>query len=386
MVCLEFMSVPAKPNLISLFLVYLSIGIVSTKGEEENLIQALHSLTSHISAAEYADVVIVVAFEGDQNAAAIQQIKEGFQNEVDSGLIQVIYPTGDFLREVNREPLGWRSVKSATDIFKKNTTDYNKRMGFLFEYCHRMSKHYLHLTHQARAIKPYFSVIKQIIVNFEEKNISLYAYDIGENFLSGLGRLYSEAMLDDLSEYAALFPGGRLPSEILDAYTFLRETATVTHLGSSEEILFKMGTRLRGIKPEVEFKSTGLMFEGRHGLEKAFYENEGFAWLKMPKAGDGFIMEFKEPLQMSRVLINTGSPLYRDALTEAALMACGTNSDTNSCDQSQCTKIGQFLDPILDVKNLENVVSFPTKCVKMEILSEVKHWVIIQEISIWPKE
>ena len=348
--------------------------------------QALHSLTSYISSAEYSDVVIVVAFEGDQNAPVVQRIKEGFQNELDRGLIQAIYPTEDFLREVNREPLGWRSLTSATEIFKKNTTDFNKMMCFLFEYCYRMSKHFLHLTDQARAIKPYFSVIKQVIDNFEEKNISLYSHDIGENFLPGLGRLYSSAMLDDLSEYGTLFPVGRLPSEILDVHTFLRTTVKVTHLDSFKHILFKMGTQLRGLKPEVEFKSKGIMFEGGHGLEKAFYENEGFAWLKTPKAGDGFIMEFKEPLQMSRVFITTGSPLYRDSLTEAVLMACRTNTETKTCDQSQCSKIGQFLDPILDAKNLENVVSFPTKCLKMEILSEVKHWVIIREISIWPKK
>ena len=359
---------------------------MSTTGEEENLMQVLHSLTSHISAAEYSDVVIVVAFEGDESAAVLQRIKGAFRDELDRGLIQVINPTGDFLREVNREPLGWKSVTSATDVFKKNITDFNKRMCFLFEYCKRMSKHYLHLSDQARAVKPYFSVIKQIIDNFEEKNISLYAHDIGENFLPGLGRLYSAAILEDLSEYGALFPGGRLPSEILDMYTFLRPTATMTHLDSFQQILFKMGTRLRGVKPEVEFKSKGILFEGGHGLEKAFYENEGFAWLKTPKAGDGFIMEFKEPLQMSRVFITTGSPLYRDSLTKAVLVACGTNTETNTCDQSQCTKIGQFLDPILDAGNLENVVSFPTKCLKMEILSEVKHWVIIREISIWLKE
>ena len=347
--------------------------------------QALHSLTSHITTVEYSDVVIVVVFEGDQNAAVIQGIKRNFQNQLDRGLIQVIYPTGDFLREVNREPLGWRIGKSATDIFKQNTTDFNKRMCFLFEYCYRMSQHYLHLTDQARAIKPYFSVIKQVIDNFEAKNISLYAHDVGGNFLPSLGRLYSSAMLGDLSEYGALSPGGRLPSQILDLYKSLRMTATVTHQDSFEQILFKMGTPLRGVKPEVEFKSKGIMFEEGHGLEKAFYENESFAWLHTPKAGDGFIMEFKEPLQMSRVLITTGSPLYTDSLTEAVLMACGTSTETNSCDQSQCTKIGQFLDPILDAKNLENVASFPTKCLKMEILSEVKHWVIIREISIWPK-
>lgn len=347
--------------------------------------QALHSLTSHISATEHSDIVIVVVFEGDPNAVILQGIKDKFQDELDNGLIQVIYPTGEFLREVNREPLGWGSIVSTTNDFKKNTTDFNKRLTFLIEYCSRMSAHYLHLTDQARAIKPYFPVIKQIIDNFEEKNNHFYAHHLGENSLPGLGRLYSAEMLKDLAEYCALFTAGRLPFEIMDVHAYLRTNVKVTNqkLG---EFLFKMGSQLRGAKPEVEFKRTGIKFEGSHGLEKAFNEIEGFAWLQTLKVDDSFTMEFKEPLWISRVLITTGSPLFRDVLTGAVVMACGTDTATNSCDESQCTEVGHFVDPVLDAKNLENVISFPTKCLKVKIIAEVKHWVIIREISIWPKE
>lgn len=359
--------------------------MVSTEGEEDNLMETLHSLKSHLSATEYSDIVIVVSFDGDPNAAILQRIKGDFQNELDTGLIQVIYPTVEFLREVNREPLGWGSIASTSDNFKKNTSDFNKRLTFLFEYCSRMSENYLHLTYQARAIKPYFPVIKQIIDNFEGNNLTFYAHHIGENNLPGLGRLYSGEMLKDLAEYCALFTGGRLPFEIMDVHSYMRTTVKVTDQRMGD-FAFRMGRYLRGAKPEVQFKTTGFKFEGTHGLEKAFNEKEGFTWLQTPKEGDSFTMEFKEPLRISRVLIATGSPLFRDTLTSTVLMACGTDAVTKSCDESQCIKIGNFVDPILDAKKLENVISFPTKCLKLEVTSEIKHWVIIREISIWAKE
>lgn len=365
-----------------MFVVYLSIGIVSTSGEEDNLMQVLHSLTSYIPATEYSDIVIVVVFDGDSNADVLQRIKGDFQNELDNGLIQVIYPTGDFLREVHRKPLGRGSLMTFTDNFKKMTTDFNMRLIFLFEYCYRISKNYLQLTDQARAIKPYFPVIKQVIDNFEEQNISFYAHDFGVNLLPALGRLYSAEMLGDLVEYAALFPGSLMPHEIIDIHASLRRVTIIGHQEPGD-FLFNMANERRGAKPEVEFKTTGT-FEGGHGLEKAFNEKEGFAWLQTPKGNDSLVMEFKEPIQISRVLIITGSPLWRDMLTSGVLMACGINTETNSCDESQCTEVGQFRDPLLDATNLENVVSFPIKCLKINV--DAKHWVMIREISIWPKE
>lgn len=55
-----------------------------------------------------------------------------------------------------------------------------------------------------------------------------------------------------------------------------------------------MGILFCGVKFEVEFKLKGILFEEGYGLEKVFYENEGFVWFKMLKVGDGFIMEFRE--------------------------------------------------------------------------------------------
>ena len=96
-------------------------------------------------------------------------------------------------------------------------------------------------------------------------------------------------------------------------------------------------------------------------------------------------MVFKEPIQILRVRIATGSPLYRDTLSDSVLMACENNVETGSCDDSKCTQVGDFRDPILDVKTLDSMASFPVKCLKIVFTADVKHWVIIREISLWPK-
>ena len=362
--------------------VFLSIGIVATKGEENNLMQALNSLTRHTSATEYSDLVIVVVFEGDSNAALLQRIKSDFGHELDKGLIQVIHPTGEFYGVVNREPLGWGGL-TFTDDFKKNTMEFNKRLCFLFEYCFQMSKHYLHLTDQTRAIKSYLPVIKQVVNNIEEKNVSFYSHDFGANSLPSLGRLYSAEVAGDLAEYAALFPGGLLPHTIIDIHAGMRMSQRLTHQDGGQ-FLFKMATELRGVKPEAKFKIT-CTCEGGHEIEKAFNEEYDFAWLKTPKMDDKVTLEFKEPFEISRVLITTGSPLFRDMMINGVLLVCGTNKETNTCDDSQCKKIGHFRDPILDVRNLETAVSFSVKCLKIHIIADIKRWVIIREISVWPR-
>ena len=356
---------------------------MSTEGNEENLMQVLHSLTTHTSSAEYSElVIIIVASEGGANAAILQRILKDFQNELDSGQMLVVYPTTTFLREASAAPLGWRTLPF-TEGFKKKTADFNKRLIFLFEYCFTISKNFLLLTEEARPVRPFFPVINQVIRSFENLNLSSYVHDFGAHSLPGLGRLYSRKLAGDLAEFGTMFPEGHPPHQIIDTHSVLRATVKVT-CQRSEDILFSMGKKLRGIKPEVDFKTTGDIEVG-HGFEKAFYEKEGFTWLRTPNKDDSLVMVFKELIQISRVRVATGSPLYRDTLSDSKLMACGQNAETG-CSESQCTEIGEFRDPILDATNLESAITFPVKCLRIVFTGDGKHWIIIREISIWPTE
>ena len=91
-----------------LSVVYLSIGIVSMDGEDDNLLQTLQSLTTHMSPTEKTEVIIVIALDRESQAGISQNIEKNFQNELDIGLIQVIHPTQEFLGRVNAESTRWK--------------------------------------------------------------------------------------------------------------------------------------------------------------------------------------------------------------------------------------------------------------------------------------
>lgn len=91
-----------------LSVVYLSIGVVSMDGEDDNLLQTLQSLTTHMSPTEKTEIIIVIALDRESQAGISQNIEKNFQNELDIGLIQVIHPTQEFLGRVNAESTRWK--------------------------------------------------------------------------------------------------------------------------------------------------------------------------------------------------------------------------------------------------------------------------------------
>ena len=347
-------------------------------GEDDNLLQTLQSLKTHMSPTEKTKIIIVIALD-----RISQNIEQNFQNELDIGLIQVIHPTQELLGRVNTKSTRWNPW-SFTENFKKKTVDFNKRLIFLFEYCFRMSKNVLLLTGQARAVRPYFPVIKQQIDNFENLSLSSYEHNFGMNGLPGLGRLYSAHLAADVAEFGAMFPDGHPPSQIIDMHRHIRRSIKNSDQKSEEVIFTFHGKELRGGNLEIEFQTTCSFPEG-HEMEKALYDKNGFSWVKTPKKDDNIVMVFIEPLQISRVRVVSGSPLLRDTMSDSVLMVCENNAETGGCDDSKCSEVGNFRDPILDVKQLDNSLTFPVKCLKIVFTGEVKHWIIIREISIWPK-
>ena len=351
--------------------------------EVGNLIQAIRSLKANMEVAEYTEVVLVPVIERGSNEATIKQLEKDFESEIDSGLVQVISPTKVFLEKAqSMEPWRWENV-SFNDDFKKKTYYYNIRLAFLLRYCFHISKHFLLLTDQARAVKPYLSIIKQVVGDFENQKLSSYVHDFGADALPGLGRLYPKKTIGDLAEFAVLFAYGPLPGQLLDSYQFNKVRLKKSRQ-TLETTLFDMTTELRGSKPITEVK-TAIDFVRRHEFEKAFYSKESFAWLQAPKANQSLDIVLRVSLLISRVRIATGSPLYRDISGNGKVLVCGNVPETDSSHDSICIEIGDFRDPIMDVNVPEKILDFPVKCLKIIFTADMKHRVIIREISIWSR-
>ena len=350
--------------------------------EVDNLIQAVRSLKANMELAEYTEVVLVPVIERGSNEATIKQLEKDFESEIDSALVQVISPTNVFFEKAQSmiELSGWEDV-SFTNKFKQKMYYYNIRMAFLLRYCFHISKNFLLLTDQARAVKPYLSIIKQVVGDFENQKLSSYAHDFGANALPGLGRLYPKKTIGDLAEFVVLFAYGPLPSQLLDSYQFIKVRLKESRQ-TLETSLFDMTTELRGSKPITEVK-TAIDFARGHEFEKAFHYKESFAWLQAPKANQSLDIVFKDPLLISHVRIATGSPLYKDVSDNGKVLVCGGVPETDSPHDSICAEIGDFRDPIMDVNVPENILDFPVKCLKITFTADMTHRVIIREISVW---
>ena len=380
--CLSYLCLTSSCSFEPL-VVFLSVGIMATGDHEvDNLIQAVRSLKANMELAEYTEVVLVPVIERGSNDATIKQLEKDFKSETDSGLVQVISPTNVFLEKAQSmiEPSGWEDVPF-TNNFKKKIYYYNIRLAFLLRYCFHISKHFLLLTDQGRAVKPYLSVIKQVVGDFENQKLSSYAHDFGVYGLPGLGRLYPKKTVGHLAEFGVLFAYGRLPGQLLDTYQFTKVRLKESRQ-TLETTLFDMTTELRGSKPITEVK-TAIDFVRGHEFEKAFHYKESFAWLQALKANQSLDIVLKDPLLISRVRIDTGSPLYKDISGNGKVLVCGNVPETDSPHDSICAEIGDFRDPIMDVNVPEKILDFPVKCLRIIFTADMKHWVIIREISIW---
>ena len=380
--CLRYLFLTSSCS-FELLVVFLSVGIMASGDHEvDNLIQAVRSLKANMEPAEHTEVMLVPVIERGSNDATIKQLEKDFGSEIDSGLIQVISPTDVFFEKAQSiiEPSGWEDV-SFTNNFKQKMYHYNLRLAFLLRYCFHISKNFLLLTDQARAVKPYLSTIKQVVGNFEKQKLSSYAHDFGADNLPGLGRLYPKKVIGDLAEFGVLFAYGPLPSQLLNSYHFAKASLKESK-HTLETNLFDMTTELRGFKPILEVK-TAIDFVRGHEFEKAFYYKESFAWLQVPKTDQSLDIVLRDPLRISRVRIATGSPLYIDILGNSMVVACGNVPETDNCHDSICAEIGDFRDPIIDVNVPEKILDFPVKCFRIVFTADVKHWVIIREISIW---
>lgn len=358
---------------------FLSIGIMPTGDHGgNNLIQAVRSLTVNLKPTEYPEVVIVAALEEGLHEVIMKRLGKDLESEIKHGLFQVIFATNAFFK---KEPLEWENT-SFTDDFKEKIFNFNWRLSFLLQYCFQISKYFLLLTDESRAVKPYFPLIKQVVGNIEEQG--LFNHDFGAHAFPGLGRLYPKKVIGDLAEFGAMFSDGRLPGELLDTFNFMRGNMKASRQ-PPESVLFDMATELQGVKPIAEIHTTAEFVRG-YELEKSFYDMESFSWLKVPKVDHKLAIVFTNPLYISRVRIATGSPLYRDTLSDSILLACGNTAGTNNCDESKCTEIGDFRDPILDLMLSRNELDFPVKCLRIVFMADAKHWVIIREISVWSLE
>jgi hypothetical protein len=171
------------------------------------------------------------------------------------------------------------------------------------------------------------------------------------------------------------------PAIIYD-YRYARQSRS--ELIDSNTKLFSIKKNTVGNKrPNARLETSLRSTDQEHTLEKAYSDQAGFFWSTTPKKHDYIQVVFQDTLNLSRVLVEAGSVFLRDSPSKAVLMVCPEKQQDKSCDLDNCQVLTKFGDPIQDIKNLEKIVLFPVKCLRMKFTSDIDTWVIVRDISVW---
>ena len=358
------------------FAVFLSVGLIYSTGEETALLVAVNSIFDHVTPEVYDDVIVVVVMSDSDQSTFLEYMHSEFSEYLQLGLLQVISPTESFYRAVDRGGINWEEEDFSED-FKRSITEFNKRLIFLLEYSAHISEFYLQLSSFSRVSTHFLPIIKGTLN--ANGNASFAFGNFNQRGILSLGALYPSSVLSEVAEFGAMFPSGRLPCEIFNTFFYIR--VSNDKVLATKDLFWFMKEK-QGHKPDVEFHSS-IESESQFEVEKAYLEEAGYHWAIRPKAGQNLVMTFKTPVRLSRVLITSGTPFFRDVLKAGVVKACEAGSGPLDCDHSKCVDIGRVVDTVVDVGGLEGSLSFPVKCLQLVIEKDHHSWVIIRDISVW---
>ena len=333
----------------------------------------LSSITKHVTQ-DVNDVIIVISVNPQYTSRIQRVLEQEFSQQVESGLIQVISPTADYINVLSRRPaLGDVYFKKYSEGFRDKVISFNKVMGFLLFYSHRISDYVFHISDQTIAGARF---VPDIRVMAQKHNNSRYFALSFSDF-----NVYPSAVLQRFSEFYAMFGLNSAPDIIFD---YLSARQSRNHVINSNTHLFSMH-KGENKRPEAKVETSLITVDQYHTIDNLYSDKPVFFWCMAPQKHDYIQLTFKNPIKVSRISISTGSALLRDTPSMAVLTVCPekTQQDMSSCDRNKCKVLAKFGDPVQDLRNLQNTVGFAVKCLRIEFLNKQENWVIIRDVSVW---
>ena len=368
-------SVTASSICAWLVAVFLSLGLIYTAGQETAVRATLASILEHLAPQEQNDIVVVVVLGNSNQLEFLKAIQSEFGEFLNLGVLQVVSPTEKFHDKISREQAyKWEGFSSE---FQRSMTIFNMRLAYLMEHSRRLSTFYLQMSSFCRVPTGFLSVIKRTASSITNSS-NAYAMFYRRGILS-LGALFTPNMVRDLAELIAMFPHGGVAWEIFEYFRVLRSGIKMV----PSQNLVRFAKVQQGQKPSAEFYTDLKGGAPEFGLQDAYSEGGGYYWAVLPLEGQTFVMTFGEPIDLSRVRITSGTPLYRDILRDSVLKACDASGVSHRCEDSRCVEIGRAEDAVVDSGELHDKISFLVKCLQMVITKDQKSWVMIRDISLW---
>ncbi|XP_060794582.1 alpha-1,3-mannosyl-glycoprotein 4-beta-N-acetylglucosaminyltransferase C isoform X2 [Neoarius graeffei] len=376
---------------------YLTVGLSSVKRKKENyLLQTLSSIFNQSSEDELSEMVVVVLladFDLSWVHQTLTSITQRFSNRLIQGQLLVIHADKENYPPLTGLKRNFNDAPDRVTFRSKQNVDY----AFLVDFSARLSTYYIMLEDDVSCSKGFLSSIQGHI---HSKGSSPWV-TLEFSKLGYIGKLYHSKDLPRLAHFLFLFYQ-EMPCDFLLSHfrTLLMQDKAIRfrpslfqHVGMYSSF---QGTynRLKdddfhdnpADNPPATIYTDIEVFKN-HNPEEAYSQGTNCFWGKTPiNVGNFFLVAFKKPVILSRLVIQTGQD-GTDILHSADVELGETVVETtNGVKCTEIHNLGVLNKGYFEIQNIHETVKRSVSCLKIRVTESQSNWVIIKNIQVWVKK
>ena len=375
--------------------------------------QTIASVVKTTTDRDKARVVLVVFlsdFDKDYNTKICGEISERYAEYITTGFIHIVqadenmYPNlANLKRNFNDKPerVKWRS---------KQVVDF----ALMFTYSANISEYYVQLEDDVYCAPNFVGGIAAFIAAEDKKTEHWALLEFSE--LGFIGKLVRSADLKRFADYLLLFFYEQPVDWLLTSFRLsmaqrnikmckptlfqhqgLVSSFDTSHLNKLKDRFFvEPSPDVRPDNPSANVQSSMGAFQ-QHMPYHAYLEHKDkFFWATNPQKGDFITVEFENPQDVDRILIETGNDKVAsddDRLQAGEVyvsQASTTNKDGSKVDADQMCQhfksLGSFVEGHFEMKDISEDtanVGKNVKCLRISVKKTQKNWIIFKVIYVY---
>ncbi|XP_071491274.1 alpha-1,3-mannosyl-glycoprotein 4-beta-N-acetylglucosaminyltransferase C-like [Diadema antillarum] len=370
------------------------------------LMKAVDSIVDNSSPSDRRVVTAIVFLGNDLDEHARRRIlrfmTQRYERYLASGFLQVAQSPLE--QELLQRP---QRLETASASSFQNSSFFQFRQlvdfGFALKYCLTQGNEYfMLLSDDVIMTENYIPAIEGFHnINRNRKWVSLQFATPGMT-----GKFISKAVLRELTDFSLFFTPYHSVDILYQYYIDLRlQRLNYIRKPSIFDRICNRTTRPNVTQelhysktphnPPVKFHTSLEAVDGKHLPAAAYGTGLDFFHGKFPKADDFFVLVFREPTTISRVIVNTGvrknkqldpKESIRDILLDGSLELSHTRAEDGKSECVGYQTLGYFVLGSVDVQAIEDRFSRDAHCLRIKVLQTQIQWLVISSISIWTQQ
>ncbi|XP_073974026.1 alpha-1,3-mannosyl-glycoprotein 4-beta-N-acetylglucosaminyltransferase a isoform X1 [Rhodnius prolixus] len=392
------------------------MGVPTVKREVQSyLLSTLQNLVESMSREEQEDAIIVVLIAETDEEYVLQvanEIKEHFEWEISSGLLEIIAPPPSYYPDMNR----LRTTLGDSPERVRWRTKQNLDFAFLMMYAQPKAMFYIQLEDDILAKPHFLSTMKSVALERITNKRPWFVLDFCQ--LGFIGKMFRCVELPWLVQFFFMFYNDKPVDWLLDHLIHTKSCSLdkdTKHCKKAKDELWihykpslfqHIGTHssLRGKVQKLKDKQFGkvrlfiphanpeavvvseIKAYKQYTLKRA-YNGESFFWGLLPQPGDHLLFKFITPLVIKRYIFRSGNLEHpSDRFYNTTIEALPVVTPTATYDSLNFTADGFIIVGKFDHMGLaEGKIDAKLGAIKelrLTVHSESENWAILSEIFI----